>query len=124
MREPDQIDMMNERGEFVTDVSGYIYFQPKPNTGFYSAHNLKVISIELDKRNDAIDTLLYGKPTPRAPSQLDQAIAIVEYDIDEINGGLIETTDLNDRRILMAARVAQQVILSKLKALRESDDEW
>jgi len=47
---------MEERKEFFTDVSGYIYWWPHESTGgFLSSHQLRAIADELDRRNKPFD---------------------------------------------------------------------
>ena len=49
------IRMSEERGEFVTDVDGYIYFWPRDGGGHLAAHHLRWLADELDSRNEIWD---------------------------------------------------------------------
>jgi hypothetical protein len=43
--------LSDERGEFVTDVDGFVYFWPRANGGHFAAHHLRWLADELDARN-------------------------------------------------------------------------
>lgn len=56
---PNRIILMaDEREEFVTDVSGFIYYRPMKSSGMFSPHDLRVIADELDKRNEPLQKQL------------------------------------------------------------------
>lgn len=47
------IALADERGEFVTDVDGFVYWWPESTRGgHFSAHHLRWLADELDKRNE------------------------------------------------------------------------
>lgn len=44
----------DERGEFVTDVDGFIYWWPEgSSSGHMASHHLRWIADEMDRRNEA-----------------------------------------------------------------------
>lgn len=49
----DIIKMIDKRGEFVYLEDGFLYYAPEGNKGCISAHELRTIADELDKRNKA-----------------------------------------------------------------------
>lgn len=57
------IDVFDERGDFVSEVDGYIYFWPGNIKGSiinvaYTSADLRIIADELDKRNASWDKQL------------------------------------------------------------------
>lgn len=48
------IEIIDERGEFVMDVDGYIYYWPQ-GQGCLAPHHLRWIADELDRRNKPWD---------------------------------------------------------------------
>jgi type IV secretory pathway VirJ component len=46
----DIIKMLEEQGELVTGDDGFVYYWPSKN-GALSAHDLRIIADELDRRN-------------------------------------------------------------------------
>lgn len=65
------IDIADSRKEFVKDVDGYVYYWPAGSThGCMSAHHLRELADELDRRNkewDAIVSKWVGTPAPDEP---------------------------------------------------------
>ena len=59
------IAIADKDGEFITDVDGFTYWQLK-RSGFLSAHHLRWIAEELDKRNVEINAMIdaYFKEVP------------------------------------------------------------
>lgn len=53
--------LANERGEFVTDVDGLVYYLPSPHVGHFSPYQLRTLADELDKRNAPWETLIDSK---------------------------------------------------------------
>ncbi len=49
----DIIKMADERGEFVTDVDGFVYYWPNGCNGHFNSHILRELADELDRRNAA-----------------------------------------------------------------------
>lgn len=49
----DIIKKIDERGEFVYLEDGFLYYAPEATGGCISAHELRTIADELDKRNKA-----------------------------------------------------------------------
>lgn len=48
----DIIKMAEERGDFVKDVDGFVYYWPNSSKdGSYTAHHLRLLADELDRRN-------------------------------------------------------------------------
>jgi hypothetical protein len=46
------VEIVQDRNEFVTDVDGFVYYWPsRIHSGHLSAHHLRAIADELDKRN-------------------------------------------------------------------------
>lgn len=45
------IEIADKRGEFVYLEDGFLYYAPEGNGGCISAHELRTIADELDKRN-------------------------------------------------------------------------
>jgi hypothetical protein len=45
------IRLCEERGEFVTDLDGFVVWWQESNTGVLSAADLRTIAAELDRRN-------------------------------------------------------------------------
>ena len=44
--------------DFVAGDDGYYVFWPTTNKGAYTARDLRVLAVELDRRNEKIDALL------------------------------------------------------------------
>ena len=49
------INSLDEAGDFVFNDDGYIYYCPEKSNGYLSAHQLRFIADELDKRNKPWD---------------------------------------------------------------------
>jgi hypothetical protein len=49
------IKHIDDAGDFVVSDDGYIYFFPEKSNGYLSAHQLRFIADELDKRNKPWD---------------------------------------------------------------------
>jgi hypothetical protein len=45
------IGLHESRGDFVTDVDGFVYYWPTDTNGSQAAHHLRWIADELDRRN-------------------------------------------------------------------------
>lgn len=55
------IAMADERGDFVTDVDGFIYWWPS-GSGHHSSHHLRWIADELDRRNKPWEDIIANDP--------------------------------------------------------------
>lgn len=56
-RGPSLIDRVEKKGDFVIFENGYTYYCPTSGGGGLTAHNLRVIADELDRRNAPVDEL-------------------------------------------------------------------
>jgi hypothetical protein len=54
--------MSEERGEFYTDVDGYVYWWPESLGGHLASHHLRWLADELDKRNHKWDQTIANDP--------------------------------------------------------------
>jgi hypothetical protein len=46
------LKFLDDRGDFVTDVDGFVKFWPADQNGYLAAHHLRWIADELDRRNE------------------------------------------------------------------------
>lgn len=62
------VSLAEERGEFVTDVDGFVYYEPSERSaGFFSAAVLRILADELDRRNAPWNGLILNDPVIGGP---------------------------------------------------------
>ena len=63
------IAITDERGDFLTDVDGYVYFAPNACNGHLSSWMLRALADELDRRNAPYDAQIaqYFTEHPEPP---------------------------------------------------------
>ena len=50
------VGLAESRGEFVTDVDGFVYYWPDGScSGHLSSYHLRLLADELDKRNESMN---------------------------------------------------------------------
>lgn len=68
------IEVTDARGEFATDVDGFVYYLPS-NSGHLNSDALRILADELDRRNAAWERHL-GEELPRLNARIDDLEAL------------------------------------------------